>query len=34
MVSVIISGVHSSSPSMIFPLDLNSVGAPKATPII
>ena len=28
------SGVHFSSPSLILPFDWNSVGAPKATPII
>src|SRR5262245_33703740 len=28
------SGVHFNSPSMILPLDLNSVGAPNETPII
>src|SRR5215470_15911819 len=27
-------GVHFNSPSMILPLDLNSVGAPNETPII
>ena len=34
MVFAIMSGVHLISPSRILPFDLNSVGAPNATPII